>query len=66
MTIHEAVAHHSDSTRMFAKRLKLFGAIVANRWSTDYLATQVVEEVPAQEEYVPVDMPGRRAGFCYL
>lgn len=51
---------------MFAKRLKLFGAIVANRWSTDYLATQVVEEVPAQEEYVPVDMPGRRAGFCYL
>lgn len=63
MTIQEAVA---PRVSMFAKRLTLFGAIVANKWSSDYLDSQVVKEEPALDEYVLVEQPGRRTAFSYL
>lgn len=53
MATYEAVAHRLGFpvTRSFAKKIAIVGAMVANRWSTDYLGRLV--EVEPEDEFVP-------------
>lgn len=54
MTIQGVTAHRMTfpNTRLFAKRVAVFGAIVANKISSDYLQAQMAPEEP-EEEFVP-------------